>query len=328
MANLDTEFSEAPVVWLLTDNKPGHRNQLKGLGNRLRVLAGASLHWIDTRSVNVPLWRALLAIPPSADFPAAEPDLIVAAGSGTHRLLLALRRKKKASTLVLMKPGFPFSWVSAVITPDHDQVADGPNVLLTEGVINTITPMARITDKPEALILVGGPCPHFDWDDDVLLGQIHHLINHYPGWRWTISGSRRTPEPLLHKLQELAGLKITVVGPDRTHQDWLNHQVSASRAIWVSPDSMSMVCEAATSGVPTGIFQLTPVPGSRVAAGIDQLVQNGRVARWSDHASVMTEKPLRGQVLWEADRAARWVVTRGLLPLPTEPRQDRKRGED
>ena len=41
--------SRTPVVWLLTDNKPGHRNQLKGLGNRLRVLAGASVR--DRKSV-------------------------------------------------------------------------------------------------------------------------------------------------------------------------------------------------------------------------------------------------------------------------------------
>ena len=34
-----SNHSQAPVVWLLTDNKPGHKNQLKGLGNRLRVLA-------------------------------------------------------------------------------------------------------------------------------------------------------------------------------------------------------------------------------------------------------------------------------------------------
>ncbi|MBZ2170167.1 mitochondrial fission ELM1 family protein [Marinobacter sp. F4216] len=318
MATLDRERSEPPVVWLLTDNKPGHRNQLKGLGNRLRALAGANLHWVDTESIAVPLWRSFLGMPPAADYPPAEPDLIVGAGSGTHRLLLALRRKKNVSTLVLMKPGFPLGWVSAVITPAHDRVAEGPNVLLTEGVINTVTPLARITDKPEALILVGGPSPHFDWDEDVLLGQIHHLINHYTGWRWTISGSRRTPEPLLGKLEELAGLKISVVHPERTHQDWLNHQLSASRAVWVSPDSMSMVCEAATSGAPTGIFQLTPVAGSRVATGIDQLVKNGRIARWSDHASVMTEKPLRGQPFWEADRAARWVLEKELLPTPPQ----------
>ncbi len=46
--------SPAPVVWLLTDNKPGHHNQLKGLGNRLRVLAGASVSEIDATEAPPP----------------------------------------------------------------------------------------------------------------------------------------------------------------------------------------------------------------------------------------------------------------------------------
>lgn len=53
-----SNHSQAPVVWLLTDNKPGHKNQLKGLGNRLRVLTGAALYWISAEEYPVPLWRA------------------------------------------------------------------------------------------------------------------------------------------------------------------------------------------------------------------------------------------------------------------------------
>ena len=57
--------SDAPAIWLLTDNKPGHRNQLKGLGNRLRVHAGATVHWIDAPAKKVPLWRALTGLAPA-----------------------------------------------------------------------------------------------------------------------------------------------------------------------------------------------------------------------------------------------------------------------
>lgn len=300
--------SSAPVVWLLTDTKPGHRNQLKGLGNRLRVLAGASVTEIDATEIPVPLWRALLGVAPAMDEPLRAPDLIIAAGSSTHRLLLALRRRRKAKTVVLMKPGFPIGWVDAAIIPEHDDIAPAKHILTTEGVINAITPLARITDKPEGLILIGGPSHHFDWDDDVVLGQVSQLMGRYPEWRWTISGSRRTPNPLLEKLQELAGPKVTVVDPERTHASWLPHQLAASRAAWVTPDSTSMACEAATSGVPTGLFELTPKHNSRVARGMASLEEKGYVARWSDHASVMAGKLSESHKLWEADRAARWLI--------------------
>lgn len=301
----------APAIWLLTDNKAGHRNQLKGLGNRLRVLTGASLHWIDASQIRVPIWRALLGIAPALTSELPSPSLIVAAGRGTHRLLLSLRRVRRAKTLTLMKPGFPLGWVDGVITPAHDAI-HSKHVLLTEGALNSVTPLARITDKPEALILIGGPSPHFEWDNDVLLGQINNLIGQYPAWRWTIGGSRRTPEELLARLAELQGPKITVVHPKDTHEGWLSHQLAASRAAWVTPDSMSMVCEAATAGVPTGIFELAARPASRVAQGIGHLVENGRIARWTDHAAVMAEGTVPTATLWESDRAARWVLDRHL----------------
>lgn len=304
----DRSSPPAPVVWLLTDNKPGHRNQLKGLGNRLRVLAGAKVVEIDATKMSVPLWRAILGIAPTMDRTLGAPRLIIAAGSGTHRLLLSLRRRRKAKTVVVMKPGFPLGWVDAAIIPEHDAVKPLKHILITQGVINAVTPLARIIDKPEGLILIGGPSSHFDWDDDVLLGQVSQLMGQYPEWRWTISGSRRTPESILEPLQELAGPKVTVVDPAQTHASWLPHQLAASRAVWVTPDSASMACEAATSGVPTGLFELAPKPKSRVARGMASLVEKGYVARWSDHASVMAGKLPGSHQLWEADRAARWLI--------------------
>lgn len=304
--------SDAPTVWLLTDNKPGHRNQLKGLGNRLRVNAGAATHWIDAPALNVSLWRAVTGLPPAMPPGLPAPNLIIAAGTATHRLLLALRRKPGAKTVVLMKPAFPLSWVNAAIVPEHDRLPAGKRTLLTEGCINSVTPLARITDKPEALILVGGPSPHFRWDDDVVFDQISYLIATYPSWRWTISGSRRTPETLSKRLQSLDGLKVTVADPQRTHADWLPHQLAASRAVWITPDSLSMVSEAATSGVPAGLLQLTPNSGSRVADGVNRMVERGHVARWSDHAAVMGGAPQDHHRLWEADRAAKWLIQRFL----------------
>ena len=315
--------SRAPVVWLLRDEKPGHTSQLKGLGNRLRVLAGADVRDVDATQVEVPLWRALLGVAPELDAPDASPDLIIAAGHGTHRLLLSLRRRKKAKTAVLMKPGFPISWVNAVIAPVHDNIAsEKKQVLLTEGVINAITPLARVTEKPEALILVGGPSHHFRWEDDVVIGQITELMGRYRDWRWTISGSRRTPDSVLSRLNELASLKVTVADHTRTHEHWLPNQLSASRAAWVTPDSGSMVCEAATSGVPTGIFELAPTPGSRVANGVNRLRESGLVASWSDHATVMAGSVSETPRLWEADRAARWLIQNFLSEFSRELRPE------
>lgn len=314
--------AQAPVIWLITDNKPGHRNQLRGLAGRLRALTGAKLYWLNAADYTVPLWRALLGLAPTLDKALPQPDLIVAAGSGTHRLLLALRRYRKAKTLVLMKPAFPLNWVDGAIIPAHDDVKPSKTVLNTEGVINAITPLSELTGKPNALILVGGPSEHFDWNNDTITSQISDLIARYPRWHWTISDSRRTPEALYRRLTELQSETISVVHHSQTCDDWLKYQLADSRAVWVTPDSMSMVCEAATSGVPTGIFDLPPQAGSRVVNGISRLARLGLVAHWSDHASVMAEHRPQHPRLWEADRAARWIIER--FPRLLQPRQDKE----
>jgi hypothetical protein len=207
-----------------------------------------------------------------------------------------------------MRPAFPLSWVDAAIIPEHDRAKPSRTTLITEGVINTQTPMARITDKPEALVLIGGPSRHYNWDDDLVFNQLVQLLKTYPDWRWTISGSRRTPEALQQRLTELAGLKVTVADSTRTHVDWLSHTLASSRAVWVTPDSNSMVFEAVTAGLPTGVFELTARANSRVASSVAALIQRGRVASYSDQATIMDSHRKPSAPLWEADRAARWLM--------------------
>ena len=80
-----------------------------------------------------------------------------------------------------------------------------------------------------------------------------------------------------------------------------------------------MVCEAETGGVTTGIFELAARPASRVAQGIGHLVENGRIARWTDHVAVMAEKTVPTTTLWESDRAARWIIDRHLPAFRANP---------
>lgn len=305
----------SPVVWLLADDRPGHRRQLQGLANRLKVLAGADVHWLDVSQYPVPLWRALTGLSPRWPGTIPAPDMVIGAGHRTHRALLALRRRRRCRTVVLMKPSFPLSLVDAAIIPEHDGVQTGPNRLITEGALHPITPMARLTDKPEALVLIGGPSRHVFWSDEDVLAQVRQLIDGHPRWHWTISNSRRTPDALTRRLQVLAGPRVTVVDHVETHDQWVSHALAASRAVWVTPDSVSMVFEAVTSGVPTGIFNVPPSPRSRLAAGIDQLLARERIVGTDQQSRILAPPSSQTPVatpLWEADRTARWLIKRWL----------------
>lgn len=297
-----------PVVWLITDNKPGHRNQLAGLGHRLEELAGASLHWLDATAIRVPVWKALLGRAPTLPEPLPAPRLIIAAGTSTHRLLLSLRRLPGARTVVLMKPSFPLSLVDAAIIPRHDGTQETDKILVTEGAINTITPGERQAGSRKGVILVGGPSKHYQWSNDSVLAQIQELIREYPEWQWVISSSRRTPPELSQQLAELAAPRVEFVTPEQTPAGWLEREFRSSGVAWVTPDSVSMVFEAITSGVPTGIFSLDAKPGSRVARGVAHLQQEQLAGFWPDHSRVMHAGQENRKLLWEADRAARWLI--------------------
>lgn len=302
----------APIVWLLHDDRRGHQVQLKGLGNRLTALVKAQNYWIDCTAIKVPLWRVLLGLAPRLDVPEpfAKPDLIVGAGSQTHRLLAVLRRKRSAHTAVLMRPSFPRGWVNSRIIPAHDDVGEDQDTLITQGVLNTQTPMAHLTDKRHGLILVGGPSKHFEWNVEAVLEQIESLRQRYPQWRWTLSSSRRTPDKAIDALSRRAGPNVLFRDHRKTHANWLAHTLADCRAAWITPDSVSMVYEALTAGIPTGLFDLPAKPDSRVARGIETLRQAGRAGHIESPNEIMADDARRPEMLWEADRAARWLLER------------------
>ena len=301
-----TVATSTPVVWLLTDNKPGHKNQLRGLGDRLSARADVHVLWIDAQRHPVSWIQAVLGLVPDIQQP--SPDIIVAAGSQTQRLLLACRKRYNAVTVVLMRPVLPLPQPDLAIIPAHDNPPERPNVLITRGVLNAVTPRSQAVEQRNGLLLLGGPSEHYDWDSDAILHQVNTLAEEYPQWHWKLTSSRRTPAPLLNTLASLRQENLTFYHHRDTGPEWLPETLSVSRAAWVSPDSVSMVYEALTAGTPTGLLNLAARSGSRVVKGLESLKTEGLVTGWGDRERLMNARPDQGPQLWEADRAADWLL--------------------
>ena len=69
----------------------------------------------------------------------------------------------------------------------------------------------------------------------------------------------------------------------------------------------SPLYEALTAGVPTGLFELPEGSGGRIAQGLQQLLTDGLVTPFAQRPALA--QAARPQ-LWEADRAARWLLHR------------------
>jgi len=58
------------TLWLITDNKPGHRSQLQGLAQALAARTAVEAHWIDAPAGRSALWQWLTGrFPPGATRP-------------------------------------------------------------------------------------------------------------------------------------------------------------------------------------------------------------------------------------------------------------------
>lgn len=291
------------VVWRFADGKPGHDNQSRGLLGALSKDVALDVHELTPLPRRQALGRWLRRRYPQADS-LPDPDLIVGAGHATHWSMLAARRARGGRVIVLMRPSLPLSWFDLCVIPAHDRPPQRRNVLITQGVLNTIQPGAD-RDRGRGLILIGGPSRHYRWDEAALLAQVREVIARMP-LQWQVGTSRRTPSSTEQQLAALNAERVPLVPWRDTAPDWLPQQLARAEVVWVSVDSVSMVYEALTAGAACGLLELPATGGGRVRAGVESLVAQGMVTRFGQWQRGASLQPAPGPFN-EAQRCARWI---------------------
>ena len=295
------------TLWLITDNKPGHRSQLQGLAQALAARTAIETHWIDAPG-GLAAFRHWLTgrFPPGAALP--DPDFILVAGHRTHLAGLAARRARGGRLIALMRPSLPLRWFDLCVIPQHDRPPARANVIATRGVLNTARPSPeREADK--GLFLIGGPSKHHGWDTPGLLAQINAILAATPAMRWTLTTSRRTPADTESALLALRDRGVNVRPVRDTPPGWAMAQVARSAQAWVTEDSVSMVYESLTAGAATGLLAVPRLGETRITAGVAELQRAGLVTAFADWVRTgQLAAPL--ERLAEADRVAEAVLAR------------------
>jgi len=298
------------TLWLITDNKPGHRSQLQGLAQALAARNTVDAHWIDAPAgPRVVLDGLLGRFPAGAALP--DPDFILVAGHRTHLAGLAARRARGGRLITLMRPSLPLAWFDLCVIPQHDNPPHRANVLVTRGVLNTARPSAeREADK--GVFLIGGPSKHYSWDTAGLMAQIDAILSATPGMRWTLTTSRRTPAATEAALLALRERGVDVCPVRDTPPGWAMDQVARSAQAWVTEDSVSMVYESLTAGAATGLLAVPRLGETRVANGVAELQREGFITTVKDWqlTGTLHASPTR---LQEAERVAEAVLKHGQI---------------
>jgi mitochondrial fission protein ELM1 len=176
--------------------------------------------------------------------------------------------------------------------PEHDSLR-GENVIVTTtpahrvgrllGEIRNAPPDSRIATLPHpqvALILGGNSINHrFTPGDCTRLVEIARKLLR-DGCGLMLSPSRRTPPALLAGLNACLADNPRAFVWDGTGENPYAQMLAHADHVIVTSDSVNMVGEAVTTGVPVHVFE----PGGghpKITAYIDRLTELGAVRRWS-----------------------------------------------
>jgi len=196
-------------------------------------------------------------------------DVIISCGSSTTAANIFLKHENNAKNAVIMKPGFgQDKKIDLVILPRHDAGSNIKcNMLITEGAPNRITQKAMDEAVNMAKggigVLIGGNAKGFELKKEDVEKVISGVIKicEEKDLNMFISTSRRTsPEIdalLKQKLSNNKRCKLLIIANEKNTEGAVAGIFGLSDIIVTSPESMSMISEAASSGKYVIVFRMT-----------------------------------------------------------------------
>ena len=198
-----------------------------------------------------------------------KPDVVVSAGSSVAALNYMLSRQNLAKSIVVMRPSFlSMRRFDLVVMPRHDHPPARINVAVTEGALNLVEE-GYLKAESVALqrqmnfrkhqhdiyigLLLGGDTKNFRMDPDKI-GQLVKGLKQAAqklGARILVTTSRRTPPQVEEVLKkEFSGspeCRLLIIANEKNIPEAVGGILGLSDIVVVSPESISMVSEAASS---------------------------------------------------------------------------------
>ncbi len=316
-------------IWHITDHKAGHVAQAHGLFAALER-AGIVVRVIEISSTEITKFAlflywisgARLGRLPVALIKKSAPDLIIGAGHATHWPLVLLNKCfSKSKSIVLMKPSLPLQWFDYALIPAHDfsdQQWIPSHVLVTQGALNPLVNEHR-HEKNRHLILIGGASKRYAFSEDMLMNQIHALVqrlsNNLEPQTIVLTTSRRTPDTFLsHNFFQNEGHSLQIFPVSKTPKGWLFEQLQLAEFVWVTQDSVSMLFEALSAGCRVGVLTMPNIKVDRVTKAMDKMIEQGLCLPLSRF--LQGREWIDAPALMEADQAANWLLRQLNIDTP------------
>ncbi|MCW7545277.1 mitochondrial fission ELM1 family protein [Aurantimonas litoralis] len=263
-------------VWTVSEEKAGTLTQCVGVAEHLTD--EPIVHTVE----RLPKWRRGL-FSPYWRSRAAEPDIVISCGWFAERHVARIRERfgGRPFAVHLQPPAPPSRGIyDLAFVSRHDWKSprlDGTDYRSMIGVPHRIKRtaldarrqaargrwLAEGDDRPIVVMLLGGANGAYDYDGptiDRLVASARDLVAE--GWLVLVSTSRRSDPSLLDALLHVGEPDIRVW--DRTGDNPYRDYLAAADAFLISKDTVTMHCEALTSGRPVYSLDLAPIQGERL----------------------------------------------------------------
>lgn len=205
-----------------------------------------------------------------------KPDIVISCGSSIAAINFVVSRENLAKSIVIMRPSIlSTKRFDLVIMPRHDRPQRRKNVAVTEGALNLIDegylkeqsdrllrssvvpclPAGRSYRLSDLCIglLIGGDTKTFRLREDIILEVIKQIksISERFNADILVTTSRRTSQEIEHLVKEefkdYPRCKLLVIANEKNLTEAVGGILGLSQIIITSPESISMISEAANS---------------------------------------------------------------------------------
>ena len=205
----------------------------------------------------------------------SRPDIIISCGCGIAPVNFILSREAQARSIAIMRPPFlSLQKFDLVVMPRHDRPPQKKNVVAIKGALNLIGP--RYLEEQSAVLakncnldprglyiglLLGGNSKKFILKKDLVAGLIREVKEAAEklGAAILLTTSRRTPpeiENLLkQEFKEYSRCKLMVIANEKNIPQAVGGILGLSKFVITSPESISMISEAASSAKYAVVFR-------------------------------------------------------------------------
>ena len=198
-------------------------------------------------------------------------DIIISCGrkSVIPSIHLKKKSKKRVINIHIQNPKVNFKNFDFIVAPEHDGI-EGQNVISTKGAIHYLTE-SEINENKDYLnsfikkderkiwaLIMGGPTKYYEYSRENIKAIFENLnnLNKQNNFQLVVIPSMRTPKNIIQYVKDYFGENHTVI--ETIDKKAYLSALAISEKIVVTCDSSSMISEAALTGKPIYVANISP----------------------------------------------------------------------